>query len=285
MPVEPGEVRWSALFSAPFYHPTVLVDRELLDRHALRYDTSFEESEDHDLWLRLLEHSGGDERARPARPVPGAPRAGLPAPSRAAARVSAARGTGGDPEARSGAVRGRGRARVACRRRRAGSRGGRGSRRRGLSRAARRVREALGPRREGAGRARPRAAGRAGFGDGAGSNRRASSPSGAGPARERRRAAPGAAPAGARPERGRGLAGAPRGRRGRTCRARGGGLPRADALSDTTARPHSRVARDRPHRPLRRTHRRPTHLAHRAHAPSGLPAGAEASRRRATGPT
>ena len=59
MPVEPGEVRWSALFSAPFYHPTVLVDRGLLDRHALRYDTSFEESEDHDLWSRLLEHAGG----------------------------------------------------------------------------------------------------------------------------------------------------------------------------------------------------------------------------------
>ncbi len=59
MPVEPSEVRWSALFSAPFYHPTVLVDRELLDRHELRYDTSFEESEDYDLWSRLLEHSGG----------------------------------------------------------------------------------------------------------------------------------------------------------------------------------------------------------------------------------
>ena len=59
MPVEPGEVRWCALFSAPFYHPTVLVDRELLDRHALRYDTSFEESEDYDLWSRLLERTGG----------------------------------------------------------------------------------------------------------------------------------------------------------------------------------------------------------------------------------
>jgi hypothetical protein len=52
MPMGPRAVRWHALFSSPFFHPTVLVDRETLGD--LRYDTSFEESEDYDLWTRLL---------------------------------------------------------------------------------------------------------------------------------------------------------------------------------------------------------------------------------------
>jgi glycosyltransferase involved in cell wall biosynthesis len=53
-------LRWHALFSSPFFHPTVLVDRETLDRHGLRYDVAFEESEDYDLWTRLFQHANGD---------------------------------------------------------------------------------------------------------------------------------------------------------------------------------------------------------------------------------
>jgi glycosyltransferase involved in cell wall biosynthesis/GT2 family glycosyltransferase len=53
-------VRWHALFSSPFFHPTVLVDREPLDKHGLRYDAAFLESEDYDLWARLLELADGD---------------------------------------------------------------------------------------------------------------------------------------------------------------------------------------------------------------------------------
>ena len=52
MPQSPAAVRWHALFSSPFFHPTVLVDRDALG--ALRYDTEFAESEDYDLWSRLL---------------------------------------------------------------------------------------------------------------------------------------------------------------------------------------------------------------------------------------
>jgi glycosyltransferase involved in cell wall biosynthesis len=59
MPGTPVEVRWSALFSAPFYHPTVLLSRDVLERHGLRYDASFDESEDFDLWSRLLEVVNG----------------------------------------------------------------------------------------------------------------------------------------------------------------------------------------------------------------------------------
>ena len=52
-------LRWHALFSSPFFHPTVLVDLDLLDRHGLRYDPVFLESEDYDLWTRLFRFAEG----------------------------------------------------------------------------------------------------------------------------------------------------------------------------------------------------------------------------------
>jgi GT2 family glycosyltransferase len=59
MPVDDVDVRWHLLFSSPFFHPSVVLDRGLLERAGLRYDPSFEESEDYDLWSRLLEHGEG----------------------------------------------------------------------------------------------------------------------------------------------------------------------------------------------------------------------------------
>ena len=59
MPATPTAVRWHLLFSSPFFHPTVLVDREHLERHGLRYDPSFLESEDYDLWARVLAAADG----------------------------------------------------------------------------------------------------------------------------------------------------------------------------------------------------------------------------------
>jgi hypothetical protein len=56
-------VRWHSLFSSPFFHPTVLVDRAALGE--LRYDTAFAESEDYDLWTRLLENTEGANLAEP----------------------------------------------------------------------------------------------------------------------------------------------------------------------------------------------------------------------------
>jgi glycosyltransferase involved in cell wall biosynthesis/GT2 family glycosyltransferase len=64
-PLGPTGVRWHALFGAPVFHPTVLVDRELLDRHGLRYETGFDESEDYDLWTRVLAHGEGDNVRQP----------------------------------------------------------------------------------------------------------------------------------------------------------------------------------------------------------------------------
>jgi glycosyltransferase involved in cell wall biosynthesis len=60
MPRGPTALRWHALFSSPFFHPTVLVDREVLETHDLRYDPRFLESEDYDLWTRLFAFADGD---------------------------------------------------------------------------------------------------------------------------------------------------------------------------------------------------------------------------------
>jgi glycosyltransferase involved in cell wall biosynthesis len=60
MPAGSRALRWHALFSSPFFHPTVLVDRELVEQHALRYDPAFLESEDYDLWTRLFAFADGD---------------------------------------------------------------------------------------------------------------------------------------------------------------------------------------------------------------------------------
>jgi len=65
MPVGTIPVRWAAHFSSPFFHPTVLVDRSVLERHDLRYDAAFDESEDYDLWSRLLEVADGDNLPEP----------------------------------------------------------------------------------------------------------------------------------------------------------------------------------------------------------------------------
>jgi glycosyltransferase involved in cell wall biosynthesis len=58
-------VRWRALFSAPVFHDTVVLERELLERHGLRYDVSYGESEDYDLWTRLLDVTEGDAVEQP----------------------------------------------------------------------------------------------------------------------------------------------------------------------------------------------------------------------------
>ena len=65
MPTGSAEVRWTALFSSPFFHPTVVVERSVLESHGLRYDTDFAESEDYELWTRLLDVADGDNLPAP----------------------------------------------------------------------------------------------------------------------------------------------------------------------------------------------------------------------------
>jgi glycosyltransferase involved in cell wall biosynthesis len=63
MPVGPAAVRWHLLFGSPFFHPTVLLDRGALGD--LRYDPRYLESEDYDLWTRVLAAGEGANLAEP----------------------------------------------------------------------------------------------------------------------------------------------------------------------------------------------------------------------------
>ncbi|HWQ23684.1 MAG TPA: glycosyltransferase, partial [Gaiellaceae bacterium] len=65
MPETRAAVRWHLLFGAPFFHPTVLLDRERVDRAELRYEPRFAESEDYDLWSRLLVGASGENLPEP----------------------------------------------------------------------------------------------------------------------------------------------------------------------------------------------------------------------------
>jgi glycosyltransferase involved in cell wall biosynthesis len=65
MPEGPAAVRWRALFSSPFFHPSTMIDGELLARHRLRYDEQFEQAQDYELWTRLLAVAEGDNTADP----------------------------------------------------------------------------------------------------------------------------------------------------------------------------------------------------------------------------
>ena len=101
MPVGAVDVRWAALFSSPFFHPTVLVERDVARaplaplRHELRGERG----------LRPLVAAPRGRRRRqprrPARPLPRPSRPGLAAASCAPARVSAAGGARGDRAGRS----------------------------------------------------------------------------------------------------------------------------------------------------------------------------------------
>jgi glycosyltransferase involved in cell wall biosynthesis/GT2 family glycosyltransferase len=65
MPRGKEAVRWESLFTAPVIHPTALIERRVLERHGLRYDPAYLESEDYDLFTRLLGVSEGDNLAAP----------------------------------------------------------------------------------------------------------------------------------------------------------------------------------------------------------------------------
>jgi glycosyltransferase involved in cell wall biosynthesis len=47
-------IRWKCLLGNPFAHPAVMLRREVLEAHGLRYDETFRTAQDYDLWSRLL---------------------------------------------------------------------------------------------------------------------------------------------------------------------------------------------------------------------------------------
>ena len=58
-PATDSEIRWAAVLENPFAHPTVMMRGSVLREHKITYDTSFETTQDYDLWVRLLAVSKG----------------------------------------------------------------------------------------------------------------------------------------------------------------------------------------------------------------------------------
>lgn len=53
-PASDIDIRWKAFLQNPIAHPTVMLRREVLTRHALSYDEAFQTTQDYDLWSRML---------------------------------------------------------------------------------------------------------------------------------------------------------------------------------------------------------------------------------------
>jgi glycosyltransferase involved in cell wall biosynthesis len=56
MPLDDLQIRWSTMFQNPIHHPTVMLRRDVLERHHLRYDDAWR-AQDYDLWVRMLRHT------------------------------------------------------------------------------------------------------------------------------------------------------------------------------------------------------------------------------------
>ena len=54
-PTEDAQIRTNLLFGSPFAHPSVMIRRQALLDHDLRYEEAFEKVEDYRLWTRLAE--------------------------------------------------------------------------------------------------------------------------------------------------------------------------------------------------------------------------------------
>ena len=60
-----ADVRWKCLLGNPVAHPTVMLRKEVLDAHGLRYDESFRTAQDYELWTRLLTVTRGANLREP----------------------------------------------------------------------------------------------------------------------------------------------------------------------------------------------------------------------------
>ena len=61
---DPG-IRRKCLLGNPFVHPAVVLRRDVLDAHRLRYDETFHTAQDYELWSRLLTVTRGANLAEP----------------------------------------------------------------------------------------------------------------------------------------------------------------------------------------------------------------------------
>jgi glycosyltransferase involved in cell wall biosynthesis len=58
-------IRWKCLLGNPFAHPAVMLRKDVLSRHRLRYDESFRTAQDYELWSRLLAVTRGHNLPEP----------------------------------------------------------------------------------------------------------------------------------------------------------------------------------------------------------------------------
>lgn len=65
LPEDDAAIRFLSLTRNPFHHPTVMLRRDILERHGLRYGGRFGANEDFDLWSRLLPLTRGANLRRP----------------------------------------------------------------------------------------------------------------------------------------------------------------------------------------------------------------------------
>ena len=54
-PLSDTAIRWACLLENPITHPSVMMRRSVLMEHGLRYDPSFQTSQDYELWVRMLQ--------------------------------------------------------------------------------------------------------------------------------------------------------------------------------------------------------------------------------------
>jgi len=58
-PTDDERIRAFAFFQSPFCHPSVIMRKEVLDRHHLKYPQAFKHAEDYGLWIELLKYTRG----------------------------------------------------------------------------------------------------------------------------------------------------------------------------------------------------------------------------------
>lgn len=58
-PLDDLEIRWRIMTRNTFAHPSVVIRREVLIAHHLRYDESFLIAQDYDLWTAIMQYSQG----------------------------------------------------------------------------------------------------------------------------------------------------------------------------------------------------------------------------------
>lgn len=58
-PVTHSRIRAYSLIASPFFHPSVLIRKSLLDEYCLRYEKEYYRAEDHAFWINILEHTKG----------------------------------------------------------------------------------------------------------------------------------------------------------------------------------------------------------------------------------